>query len=129
MYSELVNSMPFAASMGIEVTEAKPDSVKGTMVVREDLCTIGNSVHGGALMAFADAMGGIAAFLNLPEGASSTTTVESKSNFFRPAPTGTQLLAETEPVNVGRRLCVLTTKIRSPEGKLVAVVTQTQMAI
>ena len=129
MNDELINSMPFAASMGIKISQASADEVLGSMLVREDLCTLGSSVHGGALMAFADAMGGIAAFLNLPEGAAGTTTIESKTNFMRPAKAGTELRARTVPVNVGKRLCVLTTTIEAEAGKPVAVVTQTQMVL
>lgn len=129
MHEALVNTMPFAASLDIEVTHADAKSVEGRLFIKDELCTIGNSVHGGALMAFADSLGAIAAFMNLPEGAAGTTTIESKTNFLRPAPAGTSLTAKTVPVSVGKKVCVLTTTISSAEGKPVAVVTQTQMVL
>jgi 1,4-dihydroxy-2-naphthoyl-CoA hydrolase len=75
--------IPFASQLGIDVTAAEPAEVRGTMPWAADLCTVGGVMHGGALIAFADTIGGICAFLNLPERAS-TATVESKTNFFRP---------------------------------------------
>ena len=129
MNEALVNSMPFARSLGLEITRAEPACVEGQLLVREDLCSIRSSVHGGVLMSFADSMGAIAAFLNLPEGAAGTTTIESKTNFLRPAPAGSRISARTVPVNVGKKLCVLTTTIESEAGKPVAVITQTQMVL
>ena len=129
MNNALVNSMPFTASLGIEITHADAESVKGNFAIKEEHCTIANSVHGGALMAFADSLGAIAAFMNLPDGATGTTTIESKTNFLRPAPAGSTITAVTTPVSVGKKLCVLSTTIRSAEGKAIAVVTQTQMVL
>src|SRR6188768_3223830 len=79
---ELVAMMPFAAGLGIEITAAAPDEVVGHMAWRADLCTTFGAMHGGALMAMADSVGAVCAFLNLPEGAT-TSTIESKTNFFR----------------------------------------------
>ncbi len=98
------------------------------MVVREDLCTAGHIVHGGALMAFADTLGAAATALNLPAGAG-TTTLESKTNFLSAGLVGMTLVATTTPVHRGRRTQVWQTRIESDQGKLVALVTQTQMVL
>jgi len=121
--------MPFAKSMGINVTEATKERVLASMVVRPDLCTTGQILHGGAAMAFADALGGIAAFLNLAEESQMTTTIESKTNFLRAAPQGQTIFGETLPMHIGRRTSVWQTKISLENEKLVAIVTQTQMAL
>lgn len=121
--------MPFSKSMGVKVTDASPDKVCGTLLVRSDLCTAGNILHGGAIMAFADALGGIGAFLTLPKGASTTVTIESKTNFLGAAPEGETVIAETTPEHVGKRTSVWQTRINRENGKPVAIVTQTQMAI
>jgi 1,4-dihydroxy-2-naphthoyl-CoA hydrolase len=119
--------MPFAALMGVRFVEAGPDRVVANLDVREDLCTAGHIVHGGALMAFADTVGAAATILNLPEGAG-TTTLESKTNFLRGAAVGSTLTATATPVHRGRRTQVWQTRIES-DGKLVALVTQTQMVL
>jgi len=87
---ELINSipLPFAKLMGVIFTEAAPDKVVATMVVREDLCTVGHAIHGGAVMALADSVGAAATVINLPEGAKGTTTIESKTNFVGAAAAG-----------------------------------------
>lgn len=123
------DAMPFARLMGIQVQAASPEAIRGTLLVREDLCTTGGIVHGGALMAFADALGAIGAFLTLPAGASGTTTIESKTNFLGPGPLGCTLVAETTPVKTGRTLSVWQTRIRTDKGRDVALVTQTQMVL
>jgi len=89
---------------------------------------VGDNLHGGAIMAFADTLGAVAAILNMPQGAS-TTTIESKTNFIRGAPMGTQVVGESVPVHKGRTTVVCQTTIRSEAGKLVALVTQTQLVI
>ena len=118
----------FPDLMGLQLTDVKPDKVVATMTVRPDLCTVGGILHGGAVMAFADTLGAAATVLNLPEG-KGTTTIESKTNFVGPAPVGTTVIGETTPVHRGRRTMVWTTRITTAEGKLVAVVTQTQMVL
>ncbi|HEX4199709.1 MAG TPA: PaaI family thioesterase [Caulobacteraceae bacterium] len=120
--------MPFAALMGIRFVEAGPDKVVAALEVREDLCTAGDLVHGGALMAFADTIGAAATVLNLPEGAG-TTTLESKTNFLRGAPAGATLIAIATPVHRGRRTQVWQTRIETDDGKLAALVIQTQMVL
>ena len=120
--------MPFAKLLGIEIAEASPECVVATMRVRDDMCTVPAVLHGGAIMAFADTLGGAATFLNLPEGAG-TTTIESKTNFLRPAPVGEIVTGECRAVHRGRRTMVWQTKISRGDGKLVAQVTQTQMVL
>jgi 1,4-dihydroxy-2-naphthoyl-CoA hydrolase len=120
--------MPFANLMGIEVVEETKAKVVGRLIVREDLCTTFGILHGGAVMAFADSLGAIAGFLNLPEGAG-TTTLESKTNFLGGAKVGDTVTGETTPLHVGRRSSVWQTRITSTEGKLLALVIQTQMTL
>ena len=119
---------PLAATLGIEVIEATKERVVGRLKVRPEICTSGHILHGGAIMAFADTLGATGAFLNLPDGAA-TTTIESKTNFISGAKEGTTVTAESTPVHVGKRTSVWTTKIMREDGKLVAVVTQSQMVL
>lgn len=123
-----ISVLPFAALMGLEVTHAASDRVEGRMVVRPDLCTAGGILHGGAAMALADSLGAVGAFLSTPAG-QRTTTLESKTNFIGPAKAGTTVSAVSTPLHVGRRSSVWTTRIEGEGGKLVAVVTQTQMTV
>jgi uncharacterized protein (TIGR00369 family) len=120
--------LPFATLMGIEFTHAAPERVVGEMTVRDDLCTRPAVLHGGAIMAFADTLGATGTILNLPEGAG-TTTVESKTNFIAAAPLGTRITGESTPVHRGRRTMVWQTRITTAEGRLVALVTQTQLVL
>lgn len=129
MTNNPADMMPFSKLMGVKVIEAGKTLVKGELEVRPDLCTAGNILHGGAIMAFADALGAIGGFLNLPDGAAGTTTIESKTNFLGAAKEGTTVTGETIPVNIGRRISVWQTKISRPDGKPVALVTQTQMVL
>ena len=119
---------PFSTLMGVEVVERSKDRVVGRMVVRDDLCTAGGILHGGAYMAFADTLGATGAVLNLGEG-QWTTTLESKTNFFRGAPVGSTITGTATPLHVGRRSSVWQTRVTNEEGKLMALVTQTQMTI
>jgi uncharacterized protein (TIGR00369 family) len=96
--------------------------------VREDLCTAGDIMHGGAIMAFADTVGALGTAVNLREG-QGTTTVESKTNFFAASSVGARLIAETIPLHRGRRTQVWETRITNEQGRLVAKVTQTQMVL
>ena len=98
------------------------------MVVRDDLCTAGSILHGGAVMALADTAGAVGAALNLATG-TRTTTIESKTNFLGAAPAGSTVTAEATPVHIGRRSSVWQTRISNAEGKLLALVTQTQLVI
>jgi uncharacterized protein (TIGR00369 family) len=114
--------------MGIQFTDVTPDKVVAQLAVRKDLCTVGDNLHGGAIMAFADTLGAVAAILNMPQGAR-TTTIESKTNFIGGAPMGSRVTGESVPVHKGRTTVVCQTTIRSEAGKLVALVTQTQLVI
>ena len=98
---DLVAMMPFAAQLGIELTAATPEEVTGRLAWREDLCTTGGLLHGGALMALADSLGGVCAFLNLPPGAG-TATISSTTNFLR-AVRGGHAVATTRPLRVDAR--------------------------
>ncbi len=123
------DAMPFSRLMGVKVTNASPDSIRGELLVRDDLCTTGGILHGGAIMAFADALGAIGAFLTLPPGANGTTTVESKTNFLGAAPAGSLVHGETTPVKVGKTLSVWQTHLSLADGRPVALVVQTQMRL
>ncbi len=125
----LVEFMPFAQGMGINILSAAPEQVVGELEVAREVCTTGHILHGGAIMAFADTLGAIGAFLNLPEGSKATTTIESKTNFLGGAKEGTTVRGETTPVHIGRRTSVWQTRITNDADKLVAVVTQTQMVL
>ncbi|MBN9571807.1 MAG: PaaI family thioesterase [Alphaproteobacteria bacterium] len=122
-------AQPFPRLMGVEIVEAGKDRVRGRLTVRPDVCTAGHILHGGAIMAFADTLGATGAFLNLPEGAGGTTTIESKTNFIGAAREGTTVDAEALPIHIGRRRSVWQTRITRADGKLVAIVTQTQMVL
>jgi uncharacterized protein (TIGR00369 family) len=128
---EKINSlkMPFAELKGVSFTEVSRDKVVARMLVRADLCTLGHVAHGGAIMALADSVGAAATLINLPEDAKGTTTLESKTNFIGPAKEGTTVIATTTPVHRGRRTQVWQTRLETEEGKLVAIVTQTQMVL
>ncbi|WP_407181213.1 PaaI family thioesterase [Bradyrhizobium sp. STM 3562] len=128
---EKINSlnMPFAELKGVSFTEASQDKVVARMLVRPELCTLGHILHGGAVMALADSVGAAATVINLPEEAKGTTTIESKTNFIGPAKEGTTVVATATPVHRGRRTQVWQTRLETEEGKLVAVVTQTQMVL
>ena len=127
--ANLADSMPFSSLMGVEVSEASAERVVGTLTVRADLCTAGHILHGGAIMAFADALGAIGAFLTLPQGAKGTTTIESKTNFLGAAPEGSVVRGEATPVKIGRTLSVWQTRIVTADGRQVALVTQTQLVL
>jgi len=120
--------MPISNLMGVEVIEREKTRVVGKLVVREDLCTSGGILHGGAYMAFADALGAIGGVLNLAPG-TRTTTLESKTNFLRGAPVGTTVTGEATPLHIGRRSSVWQTRLTNDEGKLLALVIQTQMTV
>jgi uncharacterized protein (TIGR00369 family) len=123
----LVAHMPFAAMLGISVDEVTPARVTGTMPWSEDRCTTGGIMHGGALMAFADTIGAVCAVVNLPPGAT-TSTIESKTNFFR-AVRGGVVTATCSPLHVGRTTIVAQTNLTDDRGKPVAQVTQTQAVL
>lgn len=119
--------MPFARLCGMRVLGATPAEVRAEMDWRAELCTTGGVMHGGALMAFADTIGATCAALNLPQG-STTTTVESKTNFFR-ALRGGVARAVATPLHVGRTLIVVQTDVRDGDDRRIALVTQTQAVL
>ena len=121
--------MPFAELKGVTFVEADKDRVVAKMVVRPDLCTLHHTIHGGAIMALADSVGAAATIINLPEDAKGTTTLESKTNFIGGAKEGSTMVATATPVHRGRRTQVWQTRLETEDGKLVAVVTQTQMVL
>jgi 1,4-dihydroxy-2-naphthoyl-CoA hydrolase len=118
----------FPDLLGIEFAEVGPDCVVGGFAVRLDMCTLGEVLHGGAIMALADTLGAVGAFVNLPEGAR-TTTIESKTNFLVAAPVGSQVIGESTPIHRGKFTMVWQTQLKSERGKLIALVSQTQMVI
>jgi len=120
--------LPFAALLGIHFLSATPECLSAELLVREDLCTQPAVLHGGALMAFADTLGACATALSLPEGAG-TTTIESKTNFLAPAPVGSKVIGACTAVHRGRRTMVWQTRVTSETGRLIALVTQTQMVL
>src|SRR5436305_15158332 len=123
-----LDPLPFAKLMGVSIVSVAPDLVIGELKVREDLCTRPNVLHGGATMAFADTIGAVATVANLKEG-ESTTTIESKTNFFAAIPLGDTARAECTPLHRGRTTMVWQTKITRGDGRLCAVITQTQMVL
>lgn len=120
------NNAPFARFMGAHMTLVTRERIEGELKVTKDLCTVPDILHGGAIMALADNMGGLGSFLNMPEGAT-TTTIESKTNFLRGIPVGQTAKAVTTPVNIGHSLQLWKTEVFREDGKLAAVVIQTQM--
>jgi uncharacterized protein (TIGR00369 family) len=125
--SALRDSMPFASLLGVELTAAAPDEVRATLAWAPERCTTGGVLHGGALMSLADTVGAVCAFLNLPEGAG-TTTIESKTNFLRGITEG-QVEAVARPLHAGRRFIVVETDLFDGRGKRAARVTQTQAVL
>ncbi|HLY06426.1 MAG TPA: PaaI family thioesterase [Rhizomicrobium sp.] len=123
------NPLPLAQLLGIRFREAGATRVIAEMTVRADLCTAGGRAHGGALMALADNTAATGTALSLPDGASGTTTIESKTNFISAAPLGAGLVAIATPIHRGRQTQVWQTRIETREGRLVAVVSQTQMIL
>jgi 1,4-dihydroxy-2-naphthoyl-CoA hydrolase len=118
----------FPGLMGIHLSEATADRVVATMKVRSDLCTTGKVLHGGAIMAFADTLGAVGTFQNLPPG-TRTTTIDSATKFIGGAPEGSTVTGECTPFHRGRTTMVWQTVVKSETGKLCAVVTQTQLIL
>ena len=118
----------FPGLLGLRITHADKERVSGTMVVREDLCTVGNRLHGGAVMSLADTLGAIGAYLNLAPG-KSTTTIESSTKFTAGAKLGSTVNAESSLLHGGKTTMVWQTKIMNEDGKLCAIVTQTQLVL
>lgn len=124
---DLVALMPFATSLGIVLQSASASQVSGSMAWAADRCTVGGVLHGGALMTLADSVGAVCAYLNLPSGGA-TSTIEAKTNFFRPVTSG-HVHAVSKPLNVGRTVIVVQTTLTSDNGKLVAQTTASQAVL
>jgi 1,4-dihydroxy-2-naphthoyl-CoA hydrolase len=119
---------PFADFLGIKITQISPERVAAELDVRKELATIPDILHGGAIMALADNLGGVATVANLPKGAR-TATIESKTNFFSAIPVGETAHAECTPLHRGRTTMVWQTRITRNDGRLCALVIQTQIVI
>jgi len=119
------NMLPFAKLLGINFVTAELDRVVAELLIRDDLCNRRAIAHGGVLMAFADTLGAMGTIMNLPYG-TSTTTIESKTNFLGAVPVATCLVGEATPVHRGKTTMVWQTRISTKGGKLTALVTQTQ---
>jgi len=126
-HTELLAVIPFAVTLGIELVSATEEEVIGRLSWREELCTVGGALNGGALMSLADNMGGMCAFINLPAGAG-TTTISSSTNFLRGTREGS-VTARSRPLRVGKTVIVVETELRDDEGRLVAHTTQAQAVI
>ena len=118
----------FPQLLGVTFGEATPERVTASMVVRDDLCTVPGILHGGAIMAFADTLGAFATALNLANGAN-TTTIESKTNFFAPGTAGSTIRGECVALHRGKRTMVWQTRVTGDDGRLLALVTQTQIVL
>ena len=118
----------FPGLMGVRVIDLTPERVVAELVVRPDLCTVGGILHGGAYMAFADTLGAIGTVVNMPEG-QRTTTTDSSTKFIGAARVNTTVTGECVALHRGRTTMVWQTSIKSEQGKLCAVVTQTQLLL
>ena len=123
------STMPLCAALGITASEFAPDRVVLHLDWQAALCTSAGLLHGGALMALADSAGAASAFLNLPEGASGTSTIESKTNFLGGVREGASITATATPLHRGATTIVVETELRTAEGKLIAKTTQTQAVL
>ena len=124
----LLQLMPFATVLGMELDAADPAEVRGRLAWAPERCTAGGVMHGGALMALADTLGGVCAFLNLPEGAAQTTTISSSTAFMRAVRSG-EVTAACRPIHTGRTVIVVQTDMHDDEGRRVAQVTQSQAVL
>ena len=124
----VADPLPFAKLLGLELVTVTPDRVEAVLRVREDLCTRPAVLHGGVVMALADTLGAIATVANLPEG-TTTTTIESKTNFFAAIPVGDTARAECTPLHRGRTTMVWQTRVTRSDGRVAALVIQTQLVM
>jgi 1,4-dihydroxy-2-naphthoyl-CoA hydrolase len=124
----VADPLPFARLLGLELVTVTPDRVEAVLQVREELCTRPAVLHGGAVMALADTLGAIATVANLAEG-TTTTTIESKTNFFAAIPVGDTARAECTPLHRGRTTMVWQTRVTRSDGRVAALVIQTQLVL
>jgi uncharacterized protein (TIGR00369 family) len=122
----IADAMPFANLIGVRIVSERPDCVEAELYARDNLCTHPAVLHGGALMALADTVGAVATVANLPPG-TWTTTIESKTNFVAPVVAGDTARATCTPLHRGRTTMVWQTRIMRGDGRLAAIVTQTQL--
>lgn len=123
------SAMPLCATLGVTAVELAPERVVLELGWRADLCTIGDTLHGGTLMALADSAGAVCAHLNLPDGAVGTSTIESKTNFVGAAREGSDVVATSTLLHAGRTTIVVETEIRTTDDRLIAKTTQTQSVL
>ena len=129
LLSRSISSQPeFSKFLGISILTATKKQVRAELTVKKEFANRNNVMHGGAIMAFADDIGGVTALLNL-EHSLSTTTIESKTNFFRPIKIGEKIIAKCEILKNGQKIVVLQTKIFRSDQKVAAIVTQSQMKL
>lgn len=124
---DLLALMPHAVALGVVLEEATPQRTRGSLAWAAERCTVGDALHGGAVMSLADSVGAVCAYLNVPDGAG-TSTVESKTNFFRAVREGT-LHAVARPLHVGRSFVVVQTDLTDDRDRPVGQTTQTQAVI
>ena len=124
---QLRELMPFALTLGIELEQPTPEGAAGSLAWAPGLCTAGGVMHGGAILSLADTLGAVCAFMNLPEGAA-TTTIETKTNFFRAVRGGT-VKGVARPLHVGRTIIVVQTELSDGDGRAVAQTVQTQAVL
>jgi len=125
---QLNAAMPFGAFLGLEVLAASPEEVRARLAWAEELCTAGGILHGGVLMGLADSTGGFCAYLNLPEGAAGTATIESKTNFLGAVREGT-VVARARPLHIGKTTIVVETDVFDAAERRVSRTIQTQAVL
>ena len=129
LLNDLITNQPeFSRFLGISIISANEKQVGAELIVKKELANRNGVMHGGAIMGFADNIGGTATFINLDPGMS-TTTIESKTNFLRPVRIGDKITAECNIINDGKKIVVLQTTIFRPDQKVAAIVTQTQIKL
>ncbi|HJT36864.1 MAG TPA: PaaI family thioesterase [Actinomycetota bacterium] len=121
-------AMPFTKKLDVQAVVVGPAEVRARLAWSEGVCTSGGMMHGGAIMTLADSTAALCAFLNLPDGASGTSTIESKTNFLRAVRSG-YAEAVSRPLHTGRSVVVIETDVVDADGKLCARVTQTQAVL
>ena len=127
--AQIAEAQPYSRLLGVKLLEASKERVVGELLIREDLCTAGGTMHGGCMMSFCDILGATGAWLAIPEGAKGTTTIDSNTSFLSGPPAGTLVTGVATPVRIGRRLSVWQTEVTDPNGKKVCLVTQTQLVL
>ncbi|WP_156757773.1 PaaI family thioesterase [Actinokineospora pegani] len=125
---QLTQSMPFAVASGVAITSATAEEVRARLDWAPERCTLGGALHGGALITLADSAGAVSAFLNLPDGATGTSTLETKTNLFGSVRAG-HVEAVARPLHVGRTTIVVQTDLFDAQGGRVAQTTQTQVVL